>query len=109
MRQEIHADEHGIDTWEKAATATLRIDLVDALAFEAVTGIATPPPVDAATYTEFGLPWFDLLEPTARDIDAARRLAAVRSIADLEGRREEPLPIPAEQVVRLLRLRAQPA
>lgn len=109
MRQEIYADEYGIDTWQGAPMATVRIDLVDALAFEAITGIATAPPVDAATYTEFGLPWFDLLEPTARDIHAARRLAAVRSIADLEGRREEPLPIPEEQVVRLLRLRPQPA
>ncbi|MDP9377232.1 MAG: hypothetical protein M3P40_06620, partial [Actinomycetota bacterium] len=109
MRQEIYADDYGIETWETSPTATVRIDLVDALAFEALTRLAVPSPVDARTYTEFGLPWFDLLEPTRRDIQAATRLAAVRSIADLEARSEEPLAIPAEQVVRLLRLRAQPA
>jgi hypothetical protein len=106
MRQEIYADEYGIETWEAEPTSTVHIDLVDALAFEALTGLAAPAPVvDADTYTQFGLPWFDLLEPTREDIQAAERLASVRSIADLEERREQRLPIPDVQVVRLLRLR----
>jgi len=80
------------------------------MAFEALTGLPAPPPVaDARTYTEFGLPWFDLLEPRREDIRAAERLASVRSIADLEARGEDPLPIPEAQVVRLLTLRSQPA
>lgn len=107
MRQEIYEDEYGIRTWEHAPSRTVRIDLVDALAFEALTGLSVPgPPVDAETYTRFGLPWFDLLAPTKTDIAAAGRLASVRSIADLEGRDEEPLPIPEDQVRRLLQLRA---
>ena len=110
MRQEIYADDHGIATWDPAPAARARIDLVDALAFEALTGVAAPPPVvDAATYTQFGLPWFDVIDATGRDIAAAERLREVRSIADLERRRDEPLPIPEAQVVRLLGLRAQPA
>ncbi len=107
MRQEIYEDEYGIRTWEHAPSRTVRIDLVDALAFEALTGLSVPgPPVDAETYTQFGLPWFDLLAPTKTDIAAAERLASVRSIADLKGRDEEPLPIPEDQVRRLLQLRA---
>jgi hypothetical protein len=110
MRQEIYADDHGIDSWESEPADRARIDLVDALAFEALTGLRAPPPVvDAATYTRFGLPWFDVVDPTGRDIAAAERLRSVRSIADLEGRRDEPLPIPDAQVMRLLRLRAQRA
>ena len=110
MRQEIYADDHGIDTWEPEPADRVRIDLVDALAFEAVTGIQAPPPVvDAKTYTRFGLPWFDVIDATGRDIAAAEKLRSVRSIADLEGRGDEPLPIPEAQVVRLLLLRAQRA
>lgn len=109
MRQEIYADGYGIDTWETEPAATARIDLVDALAFEALTGIATPQVIDAATYTQFGFPWFDLIDATRRDIAAAERLKGIRSIADLEDRSEEPLPIPEWQVRRLLGLRASVA
>jgi hypothetical protein len=106
MRQEIYADEYGPDSWEPQPTATVHVDLVDAMAFEALTGLAAPPPVaDARTYTEFGLPWFDLYDPRRENVRAANRLAGVRSIADLEAREEDPLPIPEAQVVRLLRLR----
>ena len=106
MRQEVYADTYGIGTWEPAPARTVRVDLVDALAFEALTGIAvTGPPVDAATYTSHGLPWFELLAPTRQDIAAAEKLASIRSIADLEGRAEDPLPIAEEQVRRLLSLR----
>ena len=106
MRQEIYADDYGIDTWEPEPDRTVRVDLVDALAFEALTGITVPgPPVDAATYTSHGFPWYDLLAPSKQDIDAAEKLASVRSIADLEGRTEADLPIPEEQVRRLLALR----
>ena len=110
MRQEIYADEHGIDTWESEPIATVRVDLVDALAFAAITGRPVPPPViDANTYTEFGMPWFDLMQPNRSDIKAAQRLAGIRSVADLEGLEEAPLPIPDAQVIRLLSLRPQPA
>jgi len=110
MRQETYADEYGLDSWEPQPISTVHVDLVDAMAFEALTGLPAPPPVvDARTYTEFGLPWFDLPEPRREDIRAAERLASVRSIADLEARGEDPLPIPEAQVVRLLTLRSQPA
>lgn len=104
LRQEIYEDEHGLDTWEPEPGATVRIELVDALAFEVLTGIATPRPVDAETYTRHGLPWFDLLDSTRHDLEAAERLRGVCSVADLEGRSDEPLPIPDAQIVRLLRI-----
>jgi hypothetical protein len=107
MRQEIYADEYGIDTWLEEPAAIVEVDLVDALAFEAVTGIPAPAPVaDAGAYTRAGLPWFDLLDPSREDIAAAKSLAGIRSIADLEQRQEDSLPIPNDQVIRLLRLRA---
>lgn len=107
MRQEIYADEHGPDTWQDAPATELKIELVDAAIFEAVTGITAPgEPIDASTYTSHGLPWFDLISPTRTDIAAAARLANVRSLGDLGALpKDQPLPIPEWQVVRLLELR----
>ena len=65
------------------ALTPVRVDLVDALAFGALTGIETPPPVDARAWTALGRPWFDLISPTQADIAAAERLARVCSLADL--------------------------
>jgi hypothetical protein len=107
IRQEIYADEYGAGTWEPEPTGTVRVELVDALAFQALTGIPIPaPPIDAETYTRFGFPWFDLLSPTRRDVAAAKRLASVRSVADLQGCHDTPLAISEAQVVRLLGLRS---
>jgi hypothetical protein len=106
MRQEIYEDEYGIRTWETAPARTVRVEMIDALAFKTIAGTTVPgPPVDAETYTRHGLPWFDLLAPTEKDIAAAERLASVRSVSDLEGRTEEPPPIPEHLVRRLLDLR----
>lgn len=106
MRQEIFADEYGIEAWQDSPARTVRIELVDEIAFEALTGLeVSGEPIDAETYTRFGFPWFDLLEPSRRDIEASELLAGVRSVAELEERVEGPLPIPEAQVVRLLDLR----
>jgi len=105
IRQEVYADGYGIDTWEAAPSRTVRVDLVDALAFGALTGIEAPPPVDARAWTALGRPWFDLISPTQADIAAAERLARVCSLADLTALEDDPLPIPESQVIRLLRLR----
>lgn len=107
MRQEIYGDEYGIGTWARQPAETARIEMVDALAFKALTGIEVPAPaIDAETYTRFGFPWFDLLAPGLKDIRASERLSGVRSVGDLEGlAADEPLPISEAQVVRLLQLR----
>jgi len=109
ITQDIREDDHGIDTWKRKPARTIRIELVDAMVFEALTGLPAPHPApDAHSYTAHGLPWFDLYDPAARDVKAANRLSGVRSLAELEGRgaRDVPLPIPAAQVRTLLRLRA---
>lgn len=108
IHQKIREDEHGLDTWKRKPTRTLRIELVDALAFEALTGIPAPHPApDAHSYTAHGLPWFTLLQPRARDVKATKRLRRIRSLADLEGRgpQDVPLPIPEHQVRKLIQLR----
>lgn len=84
-------------------------------AFDALFCTASPPPACAGALglaaggrmrqeiyaDEYGIRTRRLeLAPTGSNIAAAERLAGVRSLADLEGRTDEPLPIPAEQVRR---------
>ncbi len=103
MRQEIYADAYGIDVWEPEPAATVHLRLVDAIDFAQLTGLPVPAtPIDASTYTEHGLPWFDLYDPRRRAITGSDRLAGVRSIDELEGATDESVDIHGEQVVGLL-------
>lgn len=78
MRQEIRPDEHGLDTWDDEHATFVEIRLCNSEAWTQLTGEATPPtPIDAATYTRFGLPWFERYAE-GRDIAALR-------VAQLDG------------------------
>ncbi|WP_354699036.1 hypothetical protein DSM112329_04740 [Paraconexibacter sp. AEG42_29] len=103
IRQEIYEDNHGYATWEREPAASVRVALVEAVAFAAVTGLPLPsPPVDAWTYTEAGLPWFELHDPARVGLDVSAKLRAVRSLAELRGRADDVLVVDPEQVVALL-------
>lgn len=85
MRQKIYPDPHGIETWESAPAASLRVHLVRARDWAALTGEEPPPtPVSAALYTAYGLPWFALEDADWGDVAAASSLARVKSIQELE-------------------------
>jgi hypothetical protein len=104
MRQEIYADEHGIDTWQPEPTAHTRIELVDALDFAAITGFAVPDtPVDPELYTRHGLPWFDVYDPVRQDIAPTPVLRGVASIAELTGDAEPTVKIHPGQLVTYVR------
>lgn len=86
MRQKIYPDPHGIDTWKAEPAFELRVRLVSAADWEALTGEPAPPsPVTAELYTALGLPWFELDDADLGDIAPAPVLARVRSINHMEG------------------------
>jgi hypothetical protein len=104
MRQEIYADEHGIDTWQQPAISHRRIELVDALDFAAMTGFPVPTtPIDAELYTRYGLPWFDLYDPVRRDIAPAPTLGGIASIAELTAEQHPTIKIHPGQLVTYVR------
>jgi hypothetical protein len=86
IRQKVHADPHGVDTWDLSRAAAISIRLMDPVTFTQATGRAVPPtPIDATTYARLGLPWFDLYEEDAREAaanGAFRDLKSVRKGAD---------------------------
>ncbi|MBA3327658.1 MAG: hypothetical protein H0T43_05090, partial [Solirubrobacterales bacterium] len=95
MRQEIYPDDHGLDTWDLERATLVEIALCNSLAWSELTGEAPPPtPINAATYTKFGLPWFERYAE-GRDIPASKKLAGVRSV---DEETDLPLPVAPAQI-----------
>jgi hypothetical protein len=78
VAQRIHPDPFGLDTWDPESATTVIIHLVNSQQFEAMTGRPPPPsPIDAATYTERGFPWFERYDEAAGTLPAASGFAPI--------------------------------
>jgi hypothetical protein len=87
VQQRIYPDPLGIETWHAAPVSVVRIHLLDANEFAAITGEEAPPsPIDAATYSRFGLPWFVVYDSARGELPATQSLSAVKSVEELSDR-----------------------
>lgn len=83
MKQKIYADPYGLNAWDQEQFGAIHVVLVNSSQYEEITGKTPPPtPIDARTYTEHGLPWFDLYDEEARDVPASVSLGEARTIAE---------------------------
>jgi hypothetical protein len=81
VRQKIYPDRHGIAAWDPSSETELHVELLTTAAYRALTGREPPPtPVSAETYTQYGLPWFELYDEVAEDVPASERLAGVEPV-----------------------------
>jgi hypothetical protein len=81
MKQKIYPDAYGCETWDQQNRQCSFVHIVNSEQYEAITGEKTPTtPVNAETYTRYGLPWFELYDEHAGDLAAAERLREVKSI-----------------------------
>lgn len=109
MHQDIYPDEHGADTWDAPNRGRVYVHIVNSDAFRDITGMAPPPsPVSAHTYTQYGLPWFDLYDEGRGDLAPSPTLAGVKSVKQKDQslgfapqQNDAPLEVPVEQVVSL--------
>ncbi|MBC7782693.1 MAG: hypothetical protein H7144_02555, partial [Burkholderiales bacterium] len=108
MRQKIYADPHGIDTWDSDNCASVELHIVNSEQFEQITGKRPPPtPIDAQTYTKYGLPWFELYDEQLAAVAGSKRLAEVKSLAaharerGEAGAGEDSFEVPESQIERL--------
>jgi hypothetical protein len=114
MRQRIYPDSYGIDTWDQENYGLLFVHIVNSEQYRALTGLEPPPtPVSAQTYTDYGLPWFDLYDEAQGTISASETLASVRSIQEQDLESGTPISekgaiaIDADRIKRLYRRTGQ--
>ncbi|WP_198032735.1 hypothetical protein [Mesorhizobium sp. WSM2561] len=89
IQQKIHADPHGLDTWDLTRPAAARVQLLDPASFTSLTGRDAPPsPIDATSYARLGLPWFQFYEEQETDIQAAEIFRGIRTVSSLDKNKE---------------------
>jgi hypothetical protein len=89
MKQKIYSDPYDIDTWDQSNYGEIFVHIINSTDFFEIAGLEPPPtPIDARTYTEYGLPWFDLFDETKSDIAPTEKLAQVKTVAARDAERE---------------------
>jgi hypothetical protein len=88
IAQKIYPDPYGIQTWEASQPGRLDVKIVNSLQYEAITGQPAPhSPVSARTYSEYGLPWFELYDEEKGSLTAPPKLAGVESIDRIDAKK----------------------
>jgi len=89
MKQKIYPDPHGVDTWDTNNYGSVFVHLVNSEQYRDLTGLEPPPtPISAQTYTENGLPWFDLYDEALGDLAVPEGLTQIESIKQLDKKKE---------------------
>ncbi|UCD82430.1 MAG: hypothetical protein JSW26_13685 [Desulfobacterales bacterium] len=83
MKQKIYPDAHGIDVWDQTNYGSLTVHILNSDQYRMVTGEDPPPtPIDAATYSQHNLPWFELYDEEKQDVAPSEQLAGAKTIAE---------------------------
>jgi hypothetical protein len=81
MKQKIYPDAYGIDVWNQDNSGSATVYILNSAQYQRVTGAEPPPtPIEAATYTQHNLPWFELYDEDKQDVAPADRLAGAKTI-----------------------------
>lgn len=86
MKQKIYPDPHGIDVWNQGSRVRVFVHIVNSELWRDITGEAPPStPVTARSYSEAGLPWFDLYDESAATLTPTGALAGVKSVKEIDA------------------------
>lgn len=88
IKQKIYPDPYGFDTWDPDNYGFVFVYIVNSEQYRELTGLEPPSTsISAQTYTQYGLPWFDLYDQEKADLAASEQLAKVESIREIEAAR----------------------
>jgi hypothetical protein len=115
MLQKIYPDPHGLQVWDQSQAGSLFVHILNSQAYQRITGEAPPPsPVSAQTYTQYGLPWFELYDEAEGTLALAEKLAGVQSVGEIDAQlgllgdeADTSVEIPGQQVKKIERRKAR--
>lgn len=90
MKQKIYPDPYGIEVWDSDNYGQVFIHIINSEDFFHITGSKPPPtPIDAKTYTKYGLPWFDLYDEAKGDVAPSELFTKLKTISARDTERGE--------------------
>jgi hypothetical protein len=88
IKQQIHPDNYGIESWNKNKKRSITIHLVNSLAYKAITGMEAPPsPITMEQYQKFRIPWYSNYDETITPIKPPSIFKRILSIATIDAKR----------------------
>jgi len=106
MRQKIYPDPHGLAVWDPDNRGRARLEIVNSAGCRELTGREPPAtPIDAATYTEHGLPWFDLYDEAKATVGPEPGTPRLRTVGERDAERgiardDDPVDEPQVETIR---------
>ncbi|PGH32696.1 hypothetical protein GX50_04476 [[Emmonsia] crescens] len=89
IKQSIHPDNYNPDSWDRSSTTTFNVQMLNAAVFEKMIGISPPAcPIDATTYLQCGLPFFELPEHKS---PVKGQIEGVQSLSEISTKGKEPM------------------
>ena len=107
MRQEVYADEYGLEAWDLSHSSRCFVHIVNSVQYLEVTGERPPSmPPSAADYARAGLPWFEYYAGDLAVLSGAASLAGLDSVAAKkikkgEGELGDNGPVQPERIIKL--------
>ncbi len=107
IRQKIYRDPYGVETWEPQPQARICVHIVNSLQFERITGSKPPAtPIDAKSYSESSLPWFDLYDETLDAVSPPSSLATAGTVAERDAElgttfNDDSFEVPGSKILKL--------
>lgn len=100
MKQKIYKDPFRLEDWDTDNFSRCFVHLTNSLVWQDITGDKpNHPPITAKRYNQYGLPWFDYYDEGTKSIDNSKKLAELKSIAELAKLKGDS-PLPENQSVK---------
>lgn len=84
IRQEVYADQHGLEVWDTENSIRVCVHTCNAMMWRKVTGENPPhPPLTAEEYSRYHIPWFDYYRDDLTALSETKNLAGIKSVSQV--------------------------